>query len=143
MKKVKELTKVELDVYQSLATKQEKQKFLKTCLSTGANLKKSEVSSYKLKLVANKSIKAELYSLSGAIKLALSGKETIPYLNAIKVKPEQLTPAFILALFPKAGGKYVMNGKEAYQVVYIKGQKAEVLKSKWSAWDVLTIAGAK
>ena len=113
-------------------------------VKTAANLVKAEkqVSIYRLKIAANKSVKEEIYSLSGAIKLALSGKNTLPYLQAIKVTPEQLSPAFILAKYPKAGGKYVINGKEAYQVVYIKGQKTEVLKTKWSAWDVLTIANA-
>lgn len=111
-------------------------------LTPGVNAAKKEISIYKLMLNANKAIKNEIYSLSGAIKQfnVLSGNDS--FLKATKVKKENVTPDYVLKNIVnvpnfKAVKNEATGRNEIFFTCTIKGVKTDKMKSKWSPFNVL------
>jgi hypothetical protein len=101
----------------------------------GNNVKK-EVSLYKLLLSANQEIKKEIYSLSGAIRNFQTLSESNLFLKTAKIDKAKIDPKFVLSNIAKVP-QHKMIDKEVYVVRTIKGIKTDILKSKWSAFNVL------
>ena len=100
---------------------------------------KKEKSSYSFMLEWHKANKAELFSLSGAIKNVDFTHESGKKLLAdAKVSPEQITPAFILKHISDLNGFDSIDG-QIFQSVYKNKVKTQVLKVKWSQWNVVQV----
>lgn len=103
---------------------------------SGSTVAKKEISKWALMLKANKAIKDEIYSLSGAIKNVQVLPENNPFIQVTEIDLANLTPAFVLKNMVHVPNFKVIEEK-LYKTVTIKKVKTEVLKTKWSAWDVL------
>ena len=108
-------------------------------VTPAANVEKiaPKESSYKVMLNWHKANKANLYSLSGAIKnLDFSDSNGIRLLFLAKLEVKQIDPAFVLKNITKVKGFSEIQGK-IFQSVYRNKVKTEVEKSKWSLWDIV------
>lgn len=105
-------------------------------IAKGANLPKAKkVSNYSTMLESYKANKAEVYSLSGALK---NFNPSDKFLQVAKMKREQITVSFILDNATKFGRLKKIKG-EVYQIVYLNKVATDKLKTKWSIWDVYQI----
>jgi len=94
-------------------------------------------SSYNLMLSWHKVNKANLYSLSGAIKnLDFADANGKRLLFLAKVEAENINPSFVLKNITKVKGFSEIDGK-VFQSVYRNKVKTDVEKSKWSLWDIV------
>lgn len=105
-------------------------------ITSGAKIEKKE-SSYKVMLSWHKKNKAELFSLSGAIKnLNFEDSDGKRLLFLAKVEAENINPSFILKNITKVSGFSEIDGK-IYQSVYRNKVKTDIEKTKWSLWDIV------
>jgi hypothetical protein len=80
--------------------------------------------------------KAELYSLSGAIKsLDFTEVNGVLLLETAKLTAEEITPALILANIANLNG-FSMVENTLFQTVYKNKVATLVQKSKWSQWNI-------
>ena len=106
-------------------------------LVKGENLKKeSKVSLFTLMQNSNKVIKAEVFSLSGAIKNFNTLPANDKFLTTAKVQKSDITPAYVLKNILNVPNFKSIEDK-IYQTVTIKTVKTDKLKEKWSHYQVL------
>ncbi len=101
-----------------------------------AKVKAKEVSKYRLLLDANREIKNEMYSLSAAIRFVKELPKDNKFIQATKTDVNLLTPANVLTNIVKVPNFKNIKG-EIYFTCTIKGTKTDILKVKWSPFNVL------